>query len=988
MRQIFTLLAVSIFFARLAGAQVLMSGGTYSQNFDSLASSGTANTWTDNSTLPGWYASKTNGGTVILTYRADPGTNNTGAIYSFGTNDANGITDRALGSVASGTPGNFAYGVRFTNDTGLAQSNITVSYTGEQWRNGGNASAQKLAFSYLVSSAPILNSDAVGASNWTAFTALDFTTPTVGATATVLDGNLPANEQVLTNVVLAGVVVQAGQEIFLRWFDLNDTGNDHGIALDNLTVSFSSTSSAPGNTPPFFTTQPQNQTISTGSNVMFTVVAGGTAPLSYQWQSNSVAVPGATNSSFTLIGITTNLNGSTYFVTVTNIAGSSNSQTATLTVNPPAAPTPPFFTAQPQSQTNNVGSNVTFSIVAGGTVPLSYQWQSNSVAVPGATNSSFTLTSVATNLTGSSYFVTVTNIAGSTNSQTATLTVNPPPSTPPFFTTQPQGQTNNVGSNVTFTVVAGGTVPLSYQWQSNSVAVPGATNSSFTLIGITTNLNGSTFFVTVTNIAGSTNSQIATLTVNPPAATNSSSATTSKTLRIVSYNIDCEDRSSDGNITNSFHSLPTVVQGIGLHHLGTNAQPMDLMSCEELNSTTLANFVTQLNLIYGAGTYTYDTTTDPNSGGGPDGIIYRTNSVQVISARALPYGQTVLLQSNGTYISAHSPGGGVNGVARAPMVYQIRPVGSGTNNDFYFYVSHARSTSDDTQGDARYAEAQEVRSDAKYNLPAGSHILYGGDWNLFNGSGENAYKCLTGQITSDGIDWSDNSAIWGNTNQTQGFDPMSKTVPPTTVSWANVSGDNANYLYADSTASLTSRIDIQLPNALMFAAYNKQGGIQLAPDTSDPYDTSNFPSAQYPYAFESFGNNGSTPLSSSSTSSGNHSLDDLAGTVPNAATVYSDLLETGTGSGSTFIGSDHYPIFGDYNVVTLVATPVLGSLAIITNGQIQFTITGAAGGKYAIDATTNLSPANWIPVLTNQSPFIFSDTNVMSQRFYRARFVQ
>jgi hypothetical protein len=187
-----------------------------------------------------------------------------------------------------------------------------------------------------------------------------------------------------------------------------------------------------------------------------------------------------------------------------------------------------------------------------------------------------------------------------------------------------------------------------------------------------------------------------------------------KTLRIVSYNIDCSDQSSDGNITNSTHSLPTVVQAIGLHHLGTNAQPVDVMSCEELNSTSLSNFCVQLNAIYGAGAYAFGPTNDPNTGGGPDGIIYRTNSVQVISARALLTGTNVLLQSNGTYILAHSPGGGYKGVTRAPVVYQLRPVGYGSNDDFYFYVSHARaSSSDDAVGDARYAEAQEVRSDAK-----------------------------------------------------------------------------------------------------------------------------------------------------------------------------------------------------------------------------------------------------------------------------------
>jgi PKD repeat protein len=425
------------------------------------------------------------------------------------------------------------------------------------------------------------------------------------------------------------------------------------------------------------------------------------------------------------------------------------------------------------------------------------------------------------------------------------------------------------------------------------------------------------------------------------------------TLRIVSYNIDCEDEGSDNNLTGSTHSLPTVVQAIGLHHLGTNAQPVDVMSVEELNSTTLANFTTQLNNIYGAGTYAYDPTTDPNTGGGPDGLIYRTNTVQVVSARALRTGQTVLLGANGIYTAAHSPGGGVKGVTRAPMVYQLRPIGSGSSDDFYFYVSHARSTSDDSVGDARYAEAQEVRSDAKYNLPAGAHILYGGDWNLFNGSGENAYKCLTGQTTSDGINWSDGSAIWANTNQTQGYDPTSKTTPPTTTAWANVAGDNALYLYDDATYKLTSRIDIQLPNALMFGVYNSQGGVQLAPDTSDPFDTSNFPSSKYPYAFEVFGNNGTTPENGISTNANNHSLDDLTNTVPNATTVYYDLDELG--SGSSFTGSDHYPIVGDYNVAptTTTTTPWASFTASPTVGPVPLTV------NFTDNSTGTITSVSW-----------------------------
>lgn len=422
---------------------------------------------------------------------------------------------------------------------------------------------------------------------------------------------------------------------------------------------------------------------------------------------------------------------------------------------------------------------------------------------------------------------------------------------------------------------------------------------------------------------------------------------------MVSYNIDCADQSSDVNITGPAHSLPTVIEGITLHHLGTNAQMIDTLNVEELQSTTLSNFTVALTNIYGYGAYTYDKTVDTNTGGGPDGLIYNTQTIQVISGRCLRTGETVLLQSNGTYVSAHSPGGGNNGVARGPLCYRLRPTGYGTNNDFYMYISHARSTSDDSQGDARYAEAQELRSDAKYNLPAGSHILYAGDWNLFNGSGENAYKCLTGQVTSDGVNWADNSSIWANTNQTQGYDPTSKTAPPTTTTWSNLVSDHATYLYDDSTDAgtyaTTSRLDIQLPNALMYGAYYNQGGVQLTPNTSDPYDVSNFPASQYSYAFEVFGNNGSVPYGDPVTQSGNTSVADLANTTPNSTTVINDIVEV---TGANFTGSDHYPIFGDYTIV-VPQPPAAAFTASPSNGVAPLTVT------FTDASTGNITGRRW-----------------------------
>ncbi|MGC3956478.1 MAG: hypothetical protein QM813_00420 [Verrucomicrobiota bacterium] len=67
---------------------------------------------------------------------------------------------------------------------------------------------------------------------------MDFNSPNVGTTAAALDGNLAANQVSFANIVLPGVTLNPGQEIFLRWLDIDDGGNDHGLAIDNFSVSF------------------------------------------------------------------------------------------------------------------------------------------------------------------------------------------------------------------------------------------------------------------------------------------------------------------------------------------------------------------------------------------------------------------------------------------------------------------------------------------------------------------------------------------------------------------------------------------------------------------------------------------------------------------------------------------------------------------------------------------------------------------------------
>lgn len=305
-----------------------MSEGHYFQDFNSLATSGTANAWVDNVTLPGWYASKTAGGSTVTVYRGESGSNNAGALYSFGVAGVSSLTDRALGTIASGTPGNWAYGVRFTNDTGLLLTNFTVSYTGEQWRNGNNVNAHTLAFSYRVSANAITNADAANTATWIAVSALNFVTPTTGDSASALDGNSPTNRQFIS-AMLAGVAVEAGEEIFIRWRDVDDPGNDHGMGIDDLLVTFESADFTP--VAPEIVTQPESQIAAAGDTVQFSVSATGNPAPNYQWQYNATNLPGATQATLNLLNVTTNHSGA-YRVVVSNSAGAVTSAVALLSV--------------------------------------------------------------------------------------------------------------------------------------------------------------------------------------------------------------------------------------------------------------------------------------------------------------------------------------------------------------------------------------------------------------------------------------------------------------------------------------------------------------------------------------------------------------------------------------------------------------------------------------------------------------------------------
>jgi parallel beta-helix repeat protein len=263
---------------------------------------------------------------------------------------------------------------------------------------------------------------------------------------------------------------------------------------------------SPNKTAPSITTQPQSQTVAANGNAIFSVVAAGTAPLTYQWTKNSAAISGATSSTLQLSSVTS-ANAGNYAVVVSNPYGSLTSVSASLTVTAGVAPS---ITTQPQSQTVAANGNVTFSVVASGTAPLSYQWTKNSAAISGATSSTLQLSSVNSANAGN-YAVTVTNTYGNITSASATLTVTPA-GVAPSITTQPQSQTVAANSIVSFTVVAAGTAPFTYQWTQNSAAISGATSATLQINSVTS-ADAGEYAVTVTNAYGNITSASATLTV-------------------------------------------------------------------------------------------------------------------------------------------------------------------------------------------------------------------------------------------------------------------------------------------------------------------------------------------------------------------------------------------------------------------------------------------------------------------------------------------
>jgi len=224
-------------------------------------------------------------------------------------------------------------------------------------------------------------------------------------------------------------------------------------------------------------------------------------------------------------------------------------------------------------------------------------------------------------------------------------------------------------------------------------------------------------------------------------------------FRVVSYNV-----ASDAGAPRP--GLGTLLQGIGSEVVAGRAEPIDLLAMQEVDmqTTTTQDVVNILNGIYGSGAYARGAVNGNSTGSGTLGIVYNTQSLQLLGEAAIGTAST-------------------SGQPRQSMRYRFQPVGYPASSQFYVYNSHYKADSDSTSQNRRLVEATAIRtdSDALGNVP----VLYVGDFNAYN-SNEAGYQYLLSAGPGQAFDpinrpgsWHENSTFRDIFSQAPAFNSPS-----------------------------------------------------------------------------------------------------------------------------------------------------------------------------------------------------------------------
>ena len=240
---------------------------------------------------------------------------------------------------------------------------------------------------------------------------------------------------------------------------------------------------------------PANQTLAPGQ-IPFTATATGGATNSLTWTASAGSFTGNVWNAPTTPG--------SYTITATSVDEPSVFVTTTITISAPVITTPPA------SQHICTGSGLLLSVTA--SYASSYQWSLNGTAIPGATSSTYNVSS-ATSANAGNYSVTVTNGVSSVTSSIAVIAVGSSiTSNPASISLHP----TQIGG---FSVSGQGVGPLSYQWfqipsgETTGVAISGATSSNYVTPPVDISYDGAQYYATVTDSCGPLTSTDASLTV-------------------------------------------------------------------------------------------------------------------------------------------------------------------------------------------------------------------------------------------------------------------------------------------------------------------------------------------------------------------------------------------------------------------------------------------------------------------------------------------
>jgi hypothetical protein len=216
--------------AQVSLAQVPVTTGSYFQDFGTTD----ITLWTNNSTYLGWYQNQGSLTGHVNVTTAVP--SNAGGFYTY---ECNGLNDQKIGSRGSGTPPatNIRYGVVLRNQTGLSILSLRLTYRGYQMSLAQNGNVvNRTTFDYVVSS----SLPAIGASATAAVPALNFTqiqnSSVVGSAQ--INGYPCTQSTLISGCISLASPLANNSYILLRWTDIDDTNNDHHMAIDDVQVDF------------------------------------------------------------------------------------------------------------------------------------------------------------------------------------------------------------------------------------------------------------------------------------------------------------------------------------------------------------------------------------------------------------------------------------------------------------------------------------------------------------------------------------------------------------------------------------------------------------------------------------------------------------------------------------------------------------------------------------------------------------------------------